>query len=89
MADETELILVDQIEPLIREIRGQKVVLDSDLAALYGVPTKVLNQAIQRNLERFAVDEEELVEQVRITLFHELGHYLGFDEEGLDAIGLA
>ncbi len=42
----------------------------------------------QRNLERFAVDEEQLVEQIRITLFHELGHYLGFDEEGLDALGL-
>ena len=54
--DETKLILVDQIEPLIHEIRGQKVVLDSDLAALYGVPTKVLNQAIQRNLDRFPPD---------------------------------
>jgi hypothetical protein len=43
---ETKPILVDQIEPLIHEIRGQKVVLDSDLAALYDVPTKVLNQAI-------------------------------------------
>lgn len=42
----------------------------------------------QRNLERFATDEDELVEQVRITLFHELGHYLGFDEDGLDALGL-
>lgn len=42
----------------------------------------------QRNLERFAASEEELVEQIRITLFHELGHYLGFDEDGLDALGL-
>ncbi len=56
MTDETKLILVDQIEPLIYEIRGQKVVLDSDLAALYGVPTKVLNQAVQRNLDRFPPD---------------------------------
>ena len=56
MTDETKLILVDQIEPLIHEIRGQKVVFDSDLAALYGVPTKVLNQAIQRNLDRFPPD---------------------------------
>ena len=56
MADETKLILVDQIEPLIHEIRVQKVVLDSDLAALYGVPTKVLNQAIQRNIDRFPPD---------------------------------
>ena len=56
MTDETKLILVDQIEPLIHEIRGQKVVFDSDLAALYGVPTKVLNQAIQRNVDRFPSD---------------------------------
>jgi hypothetical protein len=34
VTDETKLILVDQIEPLIHEIHGQKVVLDSDLAAL-------------------------------------------------------
>ncbi|MCY2993417.1 MAG: ORF6N domain-containing protein [Planctomycetota bacterium] len=56
MTAETKLILVDQIEPLIHEIRGQKVVLDSDLAALYDVPTKVLNQAIQRKLDRFPPD---------------------------------
>ncbi len=56
MTDATKLILVDQIEPLIHEIRGQKVVFDSGLAALYGVPTKVLNQAIQRNLDRFPPD---------------------------------
>ena len=56
MTDETKLILIDQIEPLIHEIHGQKVMLDSDLAALYGVPTKVLNQAIRRNLDRFPPD---------------------------------
>ncbi|MEY4673546.1 MAG: hypothetical protein RL148_1330 [Planctomycetota bacterium] len=59
----------------------------SDLGG--SVPQVPRIHLFQRNLERFAVDEEELVEQVRITLFHELGHYLGFDEEGLDAIGLA
>ena len=56
MTDETKLILVDQIEPLIHEIHGQKVVLDSDLAALYGVSTKVLNQAVRRNIDRFPED---------------------------------
>ena len=56
MNDETKLILVDQIEPLIHEIRGQKVMLDTDLAALYGVPTKVLNQAVRRNIDRFPAD---------------------------------
>src|SRR5438034_4796 len=38
MADGGKLILVDRIEPLIRTLRGQNVMLDSDLAALYGVP---------------------------------------------------
>ena len=42
----------------------------------------------QRNLERAAVDEEELKEQIRITLYHELGHYLGFDEDGVAELGL-
>jgi hypothetical protein len=37
-------------------IRGQKVLLDSDLAALYGVATKVLVQAVKRNLQRFPAD---------------------------------
>lgn len=38
---------------LIRVIRGQKAMLDSDLAELYGVPTKRLNEAVRRNLDRF------------------------------------
>ena len=42
-----------QIEPLIRTIRGQQVLLDSDLAILYGVETKRLNQQVKRNIERF------------------------------------
>ena len=45
-----------QIQNLIYEIRGYKVMLDSDLAALYEVETKVLNQAVKRNLERFPAD---------------------------------
>lgn len=40
----------------IYEIRGQKVMLDSDLAELYGIETKVLNQAITRNSSRFPLD---------------------------------
>ena len=51
-----ELITTEQIEDAIFLIRGQKVVLDADLALIYGVPTKVLNQAVKRNLRRFPVD---------------------------------
>ncbi len=56
MADEGKIVLVDQIEPLILEIRGQKVLLDSDLANLYGVPTKRLNEQVRRNRDRFPDD---------------------------------
>ena len=41
------------IQNLIYEIRGQKVMLDSDLAMLYEVETRALNQAVKRNIERF------------------------------------
>ena len=44
---------VKQIESLIITIRGKQVILDRDLARLYGVDTKVLNQAVKRNVERF------------------------------------
>ena len=44
------------IESLIYEIRGQKVMLDRDLARLYGVSTGNLNKAVKRNIERFPED---------------------------------
>jgi hypothetical protein len=44
------------VEKLIHVIRGQKVMLDTDLAALYGVTTKAFNQAIKRNAARFPED---------------------------------
>ena len=39
----------ETIEPFIRSIRGQRVILDADLARLYGVPTKRLNEQVRRN----------------------------------------
>ena len=42
----------------------------------------------QRNLERAAKDRADLIEQIRITLYHELGHYLGFEEEDMGDLGL-
>jgi len=44
------------VQNLIYEIRGQKVMLDADLAKLYQVETKVLNQAVRRNIKRFPED---------------------------------
>ncbi len=48
--------VVENIGPLIRTIRGQRVILDSDLARIYGVQTKILNKAVKRNLARFPDD---------------------------------
>jgi ORF6N domain len=50
------LISAERIEQIILLIRGQKVMLDMDLAALYEVPTKALNQAVSRNADRFPED---------------------------------
>jgi hypothetical protein len=47
---------VRELETLIYEIRGQRVMLDSDLAQIYGVETKSLNRAVKRNAERFPKD---------------------------------
>jgi len=53
---EKSLIPVAKIESLILRIRGQNVILDKDLAALYGVTTFNLNKAVTRNIERFPDD---------------------------------
>lgn len=50
------VVPVERITQSILLIRGQKVMLDSDLAELYGVETKVLNRAVKRNLDRFPKD---------------------------------
>ena len=47
---------MERVENMILLIRGQKVMLDADLAELYGVPTKRLNEQVKRNAERFPDD---------------------------------
>jgi hypothetical protein len=49
-------VAVEQIDGMIRLIRGVRVMLDRDLAKIYGVPTKVFNQAVKRNRQRFPED---------------------------------
>ena len=56
MADMKLIASVEQIESRIFVIRGQKVMLDADLAELYGVETKRLNEQVSRNRERFPED---------------------------------
>ncbi len=53
---EPSIVPMERIERAILVLRGHKIMLDSDLAALYGVETKFLNQALSRNIERFPGD---------------------------------
>ena len=53
---ETAVITAEQVERRIYSVRGQNVMLDSDLADLYGVETSALNRAVKRNPERFPAD---------------------------------
>jgi hypothetical protein len=50
------LILIEQIDGMIRSIHGTRVILDSDLAKIYGIPTFRFNEAIKRNRHRFPPD---------------------------------
>ena len=86
--------LAGNIEPLIKVIRGQQVMLDKDLAILYGVEAKVLNQAVKRNVERFPNDfrfqltKEECLRSQIVTLNEKQGQHLkympyAFTEQGV------
>ena len=87
-------IAIDVIATKILEIRGKKVMLDRDLAKLYGVSTKVLNQAVKRNAKRFPEDfmfrltKTELLELVTIcdqfnSLKHSTSEPYVFTEQGV------
>ncbi len=89
-----QLIPVERIESKILVIREQKVMLDRDLAELYGVGTKVLNQAVRRNIKRFPEDfmfkltKEERDELVTICdrlerLKHSSSFPYAFTEQGV------
>ena len=56
MAVQKKSLLPGSLEPLILVVRNQRVILDADLARLYGVTTKAFNQAVKRNADRFPED---------------------------------
>lgn len=87
------LVPLERIEKSILLIRGQKVMLDADLAEMYGVKTKVLNQAVKRNAARFPADfmfRLTMVEKVELVtncdrfraLKHSSSEPLAFTEHG-------
>jgi len=53
MTEKAEKYEAQAIEQMIFDVRGQKVILDVDLARIYGVPTKRLNEQVRRNADRF------------------------------------
>lgn len=56
MKKKTQTIAVELVEPLLRVVRGERIILDTDLARIYGVETKALNRAVKRNADRFPPD---------------------------------
>ena len=69
------------IESLIRAIRGQQVMLDSDLALLYGVETKALNQAVKRNINRFP--EDFMFQLTKDEVVRSRSQIVTLDKEGI------
>ena len=61
-----KLVPVEKVEQIILLVRGQKVILDSDLAKLYGVSVKRLNEQVKRNRERFPSDFMFLLQDKRL-----------------------
>ena len=73
------IVPVERIYKNILFIRGHKVILDRDLAGLYGVKTKVFNQAVSRNIERFP---EDFMFQLNRTEFQNLKFHFGTSSWG-------
>ena len=74
MTDKSLIASVEQIESQIFLTRGQKVMLDEDLATLYGVETKRLNEQVRRNSERFP---EDFMFQLTTEEFTDLKYQIG------------
>lgn len=56
MRKKSQALTIELVEPLLYVLRGERIILDVDLARIYGVPTKRLNEQVKRNSERFPAD---------------------------------
>jgi len=91
-------VLVHSV-PAVELLQSESPPLDPELLGLYaGTPLPERDAAatsrlpdivylFQRNLENVAIDRDELLEQIAITVYHEIGHYLGYDDDELDERG--
>ena len=98
--DRVPVIVQDVPEAFLAEGEDRDEVAPDILGLFDGIPLPETSEfdlpptrpnriyIFQRNLERAAKDRADLVDQIRITLYHELAHYLGFDEEDMDDMGL-
>ena len=67
--------LAGNVEPLIKVIRGQQVMLDKDLATLYGIETRVLNQTVKRNIEYIVCILKFEMKKIKNIVSHRLTQY--------------
>lgn len=93
-------IVIEPVPPLDMVVEGDPLEVPPDLLGLFVGASQLETvdedpaghvariYLFQRNIERTSTDLDETREQVRVTLFHELGHYLGFDEHGVEEMGL-
>jgi len=79
MAESSSKLTTVQLGRLIYEIRGERVMLDSDLASIYGVETKALNRAVKRNRHRFPKD---FVFQISENEWKNLRYQIGTSSSG-------
>lgn len=93
-------IVIEPMPPIDLVVEGDPLEVPPDLLGLFVGASQLETSdedpegfvariyLFQRNIERTSADLDETREQVRVTLFHELGHYLGFDEHGVEGMGL-
>ncbi|MGB7622473.1 MAG: ORF6N domain-containing protein [Terriglobia bacterium] len=98
MCGDQSVIPMDRIERSIYLVRGQKVMLDRDLAELYGVETRVLNQSVRRNIDRFpsdfvfALSRKEILNLSQFVISSKMKHspnVFAFTEQGVAMLSSA
>ena len=82
MGDTTELLTVESIRNCVYTIRGQQVMLDSDLAHIYGYELKAMNQQVKRNIERFPEDFMFQLKQEEIPSDYLKSQFVTLNESG-------